>query len=106
MNDDSLIMRSGELIDSITDDGAVVLNVETGVLYGLNATAAMIWKAIEQPTVFREIARDLCARFEAEETTIRRDVTAMLAILVQQGIIAIGQQGADATITASSRRSS
>jgi Coenzyme PQQ synthesis protein D (PqqD) len=90
MNDDSLIMRRGDLVASATDDGAVVLDVATGALYGLNATAALIWAAIEQPTALRAIVRDLGTRFEAEEATIRQDVVAALIILMEQGIVAIG----------------
>ena len=89
MNDDSLIARRGDLVASIAAEGAVVLDVATGALYGLNATAALVWAAIEQPTPLRAIVSGLAGRFDADEATIRHDVTATLTILIDQGIVAI-----------------
>jgi hypothetical protein len=89
MNDDCLVRRQGDLIAQQTAQGMVVLDVATGALYGLNLTAALIWATIEASMTPNAIVEEMERHFDAELPIIRRDVVAMLDILVDQGIISI-----------------
>ncbi len=89
MNDDCLIGRQGDLVAQQVADSMVVLDVETGALYQLNPTAALIWAAIEIPLSLGAIVEKMARRFDAELPMIRRDVVAMLELLADEGIVSI-----------------
>lgn len=65
----------------------VILNLETGDYYGLNAVGAAIWRGIEAQSSRDEIVGAVQAEFESTVEVITQDMDALLADLRKQGLL-------------------
>lgn len=67
---------------------AVLLDLETKRYYRLNATAARIWKGLEQSLAPPQIVNVLVDEFAVDAATARTEVDRVLADLGARGLIA------------------
>ncbi len=70
--------RDDNWVGSQIEDNFVMVNIETGKYVALNASASVIWDALEQPRSSDEIVTDLRAKFDVDEGTCRTSVARML----------------------------
>lgn len=67
---------------------------QTGVnlqkVYLLNETAQAVWALLAQERELEDLARLLAEEYEAEEEELRGDVEALLAELVERGLVVEG----------------
>lgn len=66
---------------------AVLLDLETKRYYRLNATAARIWKGLEQSLEPPQIVNALVAEFTVDAATARTEVERALADLRTRGLV-------------------
>lgn len=71
------------------DDEAAILNLKTGVYFGLNEVGASVWRSIQQPRTVAEIRAALLADFDVEPERCARDLEALLEDLLQHQLIEI-----------------
>lgn len=69
------------------DGEAVLLNVSSGVYFGLNPVATRIWQLIGEGTTTDGIVRALLAEYDVDETVVRSDVTRTVQQLAADGLI-------------------
>lgn len=82
---DSIRRKPGALCAEV--DGEVVLmDVEKGVYFGLDAIGSDIWKRLETPASATELAAELAGDYDADVATIETDVLALFAQLVDHGL--------------------
>ena len=76
------------LFTEIDDGTGVLLHLDTKFYYTLNATGALVWKAISgrAPTSVDAIAERLAREFRVEREVAERDVAAILETLVGDGL--------------------
>jgi hypothetical protein len=86
---DSLVRRSGGLIEAEVDGELIGLEIEQGVCYGFNGTATRIWALIEKPKRISDIRDALLAEFDVDPETCERELRTVLAELEADGLIAI-----------------
>jgi len=72
---------------------AVVLSLEEGIYYGLNAVGAGIWKLLQQPRTVNDIRASLLEEYDVEPERCDRELKALLHHLAQRNLLEI----ADAT---------
>lgn len=65
----------------------VVLNLETGKYYGLNATAGRMLEALEQAACVRDAAAALTESYEQAQSAIERDLCELCQSLLERGLI-------------------
>lgn len=70
------------------DGQAVVLNLTTGMYYGLNPTATVAWTLLEQGRASAEIVSEIAARFDVSEATALADLNALVSDLASKGLLA------------------
>jgi hypothetical protein len=68
------------------DGEAVLLNVETGVYYGLNPLGTDIWRLISTGSTEQEICSALLGEYEVEPGRLRIDVASFLNVLREKGL--------------------
>ncbi len=68
------------------DDEVIAINLETGAYYALDGPAADSWTLAAAGASTDEIVAVLAARYDAPPDTVRADVAAFLAQLVEQGL--------------------
>jgi len=67
----------------------VILNLQSGVYYGLDAVGAFIWKQLQSPRAVAEIRDAMIAQYNVDATRAERDLLALLEQLRQTGLIEI-----------------
>lgn len=70
-----------------TADGAVLLQLRTGQLYGLNPTADAIFRAVRDGASIEQITGELVARHGQDRDRIERDVTSLIASMLSKKLL-------------------
>ena len=68
-------------------DGATALDVRTGKIFFLNATASLILNRLEQLHTKSQIIREICERYKAPTEQVRADVDELLNELQRHGLV-------------------
>ncbi len=80
-------MRTERQETAPVGDGAVVMQVDTGVSYSLNAVGAWIWEQLAVPAGVDQLCDGLTERFEVSEERARKDLEALLADLERTELV-------------------
>ncbi len=68
---------------------AVILNLESGIYYGLNDVGARIWDLLSEPRDVVALRDALIEEYEVDAGTLQRDLIAILTSLVDSGLIQV-----------------
>jgi hypothetical protein len=74
------------------DEGAVLLNLDTGVYFGLNPVGARIWELLETPRSEAELQASIAEELELDPEVALMDVREFLASLSERKLL--GTDGA------------
>lgn len=80
-----LMIRDGVLWTEIQGE-SVLLDVESGLYFGLNAVGTEIWRMLSQGADGDGILTGLLARFDVEPARLRADVAEFLGVLEARGL--------------------
>lgn len=69
------------------DGEAVVLNLASGIYFGLNGVGTRVWQLIEQRGSLEAVRDALVAEFDVDADTAARDVTSLAADLAARGLV-------------------
>jgi len=69
----SVVRRKPDLISSDLDGETVMMSIEQGHYYALDAIGGRIWKILETPCRVESIVTTLLNEFDCDEETCRRD---------------------------------
>lgn len=83
------ITRTRELMEAPLDRDLVALNVDSGLCYGFNETAAAIWTRLSQPRSFDALVADLTRDFDVAPDACRADAARLVLELRDQGLVTI-----------------
>ncbi|MEM8749190.1 MAG: PqqD family protein [Pseudomonadota bacterium] len=70
------------------EDQAVILNLKSGIYFGLNPIGVEVWRAIESGAPLPALCLRLTDEYDVEEATLKSDVEALLQDLLANGLIA------------------
>jgi Coenzyme PQQ synthesis protein D (PqqD) len=76
-------------VSSTVEGEAVILNVQTGVYYGLNPVGAWVWDELQSPTTVAELLEGLMAEFEVDEDRGEADLVTLLEDLAGASLIEV-----------------
>ena len=68
---------------------AIVLNMKSGVYFGMEQVAALIWDLIEKRRSVREIRDAIMKEYEVDSNTCEKDLKSFLDDLQSAGLIEI-----------------
>ena len=68
---------------------AAILNLKSGVYYGLNAVGARIWSLIQEPKTVEDIRDTILNEYDVEPERCERDLLALLERLAAEGLIEV-----------------
>ena len=89
LSNDSIIVASKEQVSSELSGEAVILDLKSGVYYGLNEVGASIWTLLQQPKTVGEIQKAILEEYAVEPEQCDRDIHALLQDLAAQGLIEV-----------------
>lgn len=68
---------------------AAILNLKSGVYYGLNAVGARIWSLIQEPRAVSDIRDTILSEYDVEPDRLRADLLAWLQQMADAGLVEI-----------------
>lgn len=85
----SVISVSKDQISSELVDEAVILDLKTGVYYGIDPVGARIWQLLQQPRTVGQICALLLAEYDVAAERCEDDLLLFLSNLQTKGLIEI-----------------
>lgn len=83
----SRVVRSEDFITSTVDNDLVMMSLEKGTYYGLDAIGSHVWEHIAEPITIEDLCQKLTDQFEVEATQCQTDVLAFLNELQKEKMI-------------------
>lgn len=84
---DSNVYVGPDVVFRELDGEAVVLNLGTGLYYGLNDTGTRMWQLLEAHRGVRRVFDALRDEFEVSDDRLRDDLLALLEQLRDKGLV-------------------
>lgn len=85
----STIVAVREQVSSDLADESVILNLKSGVYYGLNAVGTWIWSQIQQPMTVSSLQDRLLDKYDVDPESCERDLFALLQDLMTAQLIEV-----------------
>jgi hypothetical protein len=85
------VLVSEAVVSAELDDEAVLLNVQTGTYFGLDAVGTRIWKLLEQGATQEQICEHMLDEYEVEPDRLRSDVSQFLELMADKGLTRSGE---------------
>jgi len=85
----SIIVASQEQRSSDLTGETVILNLKSGMYYGLSAVGVSIWNLIQEPKAVSEVRDVILAKYDVEPEQCDRDVLALVEELATEGLIEV-----------------
>ena len=83
----TIIVAATDHISSTVGGQEVILNLQSGVYYGLDAVGAFIWKQLQSPRAVADIRDAMIARYNVDAARAERDLLALLEQMRQTRLI-------------------
>lgn len=83
----SIVVVAREQVSCDLAGEAAVLNLASGVYYGLDEVGANVWKLIEKPATVDSICNALIEEYAADRGTIEADVCVLLTEMIKEGLV-------------------
>jgi uncharacterized NAD(P)/FAD-binding protein YdhS len=77
------------VVSAELDDEAVLLNIDTGVYFGLDAIGHQIWQLLERSTDRDSVVQHLLAEYDVEPGRLAADVANFFDALTQKGLVRV-----------------
>lgn len=87
MENSTVLSRNPELLENILDQEVVLMSIERGCYYGMEKTAARIWKLLEQPKTRGDLLQALVQEYDAPQELIAKDMDIFLQRMNDNGIV-------------------
>lgn len=85
----SIVVASERQVSSDLGGEAVILQLESGVYFGVNAVGAAVWALLREPRSVEEIQEAILKEFAVDAERCQREVLALLRELEAEGLIEV-----------------
>jgi Coenzyme PQQ synthesis protein D (PqqD) len=92
VNLDTLVSSSPNQVSCDLEGEEVILNLQSGVYYGLDPVGAFIWKLVEQPRTIASIRNSMLEKFEVDAERCEKDLFVLLEKLSAEGLIEVAEK--------------
>jgi Coenzyme PQQ synthesis protein D (PqqD) len=73
---------------------AVILDIKSGIYYGLNAVGARIWNLVQEPQTVGKVRDAILQEFDVEPDHCERELMALLQEMATNGLIEVHDETA------------
>ena len=85
----SVIVASQDRLSSDMGNETILLDIKSGIYYGLNSVGARIWNFIQEPKKVVEIRDAIVAKYQIESNRCESDILTLLEELAAEGLIEV-----------------
>lgn len=83
----NIVSQGKQQVSTEVDGETVMMSVEKGMYYGLDAIGTRIWQLLEKPITVSEMLEKLLYEFEDKENACEKDLLVLLDNLYKQELI-------------------
>ncbi len=76
-----------DAVARVLEGGMVMLDLNTGMYFGMNEVGARVWQLLSEGMTLSEIIATLLGEFAVEESTLRDDVSTLLRELIERQLL-------------------
>ena len=87
MNLDTRLSIPSQVISRLVDDETVVLDLESGMYFGLDGVGKRIWESVAEGHSLGEIVAIIVGEYEVDEPQAEYDVLSFAHELVERGLL-------------------
>ena len=95
LTDVSIVKRMPDQVSCDLSGEAVILNLNSGMYYGIDEIGALIWAALEEPRTLEYLRETILRDYQIDKETCDRDVMAFLADMHAAGLIEIHDEAVE-----------
>jgi Coenzyme PQQ synthesis protein D (PqqD) len=89
ISDQSVVVAAKDQVSCDLAGEAAILNVKTGVYYGLDPVGARIWNLMQDPRAVIEIQTAITNEYDVEPERCASDLVGLLEKLLAEGLIEV-----------------
>ncbi len=89
ISDRSVVVAAKDQVSCDLAGEAAILNVKSGVYYGLDPVGARIWSLLQEPRAVVEIQSAITSEYDVEPERCAADLTSLLEELLAEGLIEV-----------------
>lgn len=89
LTDRSVVVATQHQVSSDLGGEAVILDLDSGVYFGLNQVGAVIWSLLREPRTLAEIEGAILAEYEVESARCRADLLRLLGELEAERLVEV-----------------
>ncbi len=94
VSENSIVTAVDDQVSRDLDGEAAILNLNSGIYYGLNSVGARIWGLLREPKTVSQILETLLKEYEVDTEQCRNDLMKLLNDLAEAGLIEVRNEGA------------
>jgi coenzyme PQQ synthesis protein D (PqqD) len=83
----SSLKVSDDVVFRELDGEAIILNLASGVYFGLDPVGTRMWRLIEQRGRLGDVLAAMCDEYDASNEKIERDLVALTSELLEKGLV-------------------
>ncbi|HLJ24911.1 MAG TPA: PqqD family peptide modification chaperone [Candidatus Acidoferrales bacterium] len=95
ISDRSVVVAAKDQVSCDLAGEAAILNIKSGVYYGLDPVGARIWNLVQEPRKVLEIQDAITNEYEVEPEQCARDLVGLLEKLLAEGLIEVKEGSRD-----------
>jgi hypothetical protein len=85
----SVVVAANDQLSADLDDESVILDLESGVYYGLDAVGSRIWSLIQEPKTVNDVRDILLEEYKVDPNRCKRELYALLQELAAHGLVEV-----------------
>lgn len=89
ITDNSIIVVTRDLLCCNLSEGAVILDLKSGIYYGLDAVGTFIWSQIQEPKSLRDIGAAVLEEYAVEPERCAQDLKVLVSEMAERNLIEV-----------------
>jgi hypothetical protein len=86
------VVVSANQVSTDLDDEVAILNLESGVYYGLSNVGASVWNLIGEPKTVGRIHEDILSEYDVAPERLYSDLIELLNQLADAGLVTLSNE--------------
>ncbi len=86
---DKRVVASMQQVAADMGGEAVILNMQSGVYFGLNNVGARVWELVQQPVSVQTVQQTILTEYDVDAERCDHDIQTLLAKLIDAGLIQV-----------------
>jgi coenzyme PQQ synthesis protein D (PqqD) len=89
ISDRTVVVAAKDQVSCDLAGEAAILNIKSGIYYGLDPVGARIWNLMQEPREVVDIQNAITSEYEVEPEQCARDLVGLLEKLLAEGLIEV-----------------